>query len=218
MKNKTSKKGFTLAEMVICIAIVGAISAVAMFSYTQFSDNLNLSSASQEIALEIRQAQIYGVSVKENAVGSGVFTSGYGFQASLSDPTSYYIFVDLNNNGKYDGGPNCSASPECVEKISLRNSVSITGICGMAFGGVSVSCPLDAAIKTMNIVFLRPDPTALIRFLNISNNFYVGGGIYQPNINCPTCGTFQTGQIVLTSAGGKTANIIIQNTGQVSIQ
>jgi len=204
-----SKKGFTLIEMMICIAIVGIISTVVMFSYSAFSDSLALSSAGQEIAVEVRQAQVYGLSVKENTVGgSGQFNNGYGVHISLDDPTNYYIFVDLANpipNNKYDGNSTCAPGGECVEKMSLRSGVSITAICGAAFGN-TVSCPLSASIRAMDIIFVRPNPDAQIRFLISGGSFYQSGG------------TFQTGQIILTSAGGKTMKLTIQNTGQISLQ
>jgi prepilin-type N-terminal cleavage/methylation domain-containing protein len=198
--------GFTLAELAVCTAIVAMIAAVALFIYTNFSDSLNLSSAGQELSLEIRQAQTYGLSVKEVTVGSGQFTNGYGIHVSLDDPSDYYIFVDQNGNGKYDGSTTCTPGGECVEKMSFRNSVSITSICGAAFGGGSLVCPPNASVRAMDIIFLRPNPDAQIRFVNSDGSLYSGGG------------TFQTGQITLTSLGGRTANVVIQNTGQISTQ
>jgi Tfp pilus assembly protein FimT len=159
------KNGFTLAEMIISVSIVFLISSVALFSYSAFSDGLNISSAAQELSLEIRQAQIYGLAVKEKTVGSGQFANGYGIHISLDDPTNYYIFVDQNNNNKYDGDTTCAPGGECVEKNSLRNGVSVTVICGAAFGG-AVSCPLNPSIRSMDVMFLRPNPDAQIRFLN----------------------------------------------------
>ena len=204
--NYIFKKGFTFLEVMVCITIVGLIAAVSMFSYSAFSDNIALSSAGQEIAVEIRQAQIYGLSVKESTTGSGQFVSGYGIHVSLDDPSNYYIFVDQNNNNKYDGNTTCLAGGECVEKMPLRNSVSITAICGAAFGGGLLVCPPNSSVRAMDVIFLRPDPDANVRFVNSDGTLYSGGG------------TFQTGQITLTSTRGKTVNVIIQNTGQISVQ
>ena len=204
--NYILKKGFTFLEVMVCITIVGLIATVAMFSYSAFSDNIALSSAGQEVAAEIRQAQIYGLSVKESTTGGGQFVSGYGIHVSLDDPTDYYIFVDQNSNNKYDGDTTCSPGGECVEKMPLRNSVSITAICGAAFGGGSLVCPPNPSVRAMDVIFLRPNPDAHVRFVNLDGTLYSGGG------------TFQTGQITLTSARGKTVNVTIQNTGEISVQ
>lgn len=208
MKKNFFKKGFTILELMICIVIIGMIAAVAMFSYSAFSDSLAISSAGQELSLEIRQAQIYGLSVKENTGSTcgNTFCAGYGIHISLDDPTDYYIFVDQNGNNKYDGTTNCAASSECVEKVPFRNNISITSICGATFGGGSLVCPPNASVRVMDILFLRPNPDANIRFVNSDGTFYGGGGV------------FQTGQITLTSVRGKTSNVVIQNTGQISVQ
>lgn len=206
MQNKKFKKGFTLLEVMVCITIVGLIAGIAMFSYSAFSDNIALSSAGQEIAVEIRQAQIYGLSVKESVVGSGQFSNGYGVHISLDDPSSYYIFVDQNGNNKYDGGTICTSGGECVEKMSLRNNISITAVCGAAFGGGTLTCPPGPNVRSMDVLFLRPDPDAAIRFVNSDGTLYGAGGV------------FQTGQITLSSPRGKIIHVIIQNTGQISVQ
>lgn len=198
-------KGFTLIELLVSISIITVIMSVVLFSYGVFNDTLVLNSAVQEISIAIRQAQIYGLSVKEN-VGSTcgtTFCAGYGIYFNLDDKTNYYIFVDQNNNSKYDGDSTCAAGSECIEKDTLRNGIKISGICGKAFLG-SMTCPVDASVKSLNVTFLRPIPDAIIRFTNVSNV------IYGP--------VFQTGRIDLTSPKGKTASITIENTGQISVQ
>src|SRR3990167_1379889 len=98
-KNITKYKsgaGFTLIELMVSISIVSVIMTVVLFTYSSFNDSLALSAAGQEVASAVRQAQTYGLSVKEFSVGSEQFTSGYGIYFDpVSDPTNYYIFVDI---------------------------------------------------------------------------------------------------------------------------
>ncbi len=198
-------KGFTLLEMMVVLAIVSVIMAVVLFGYSAFSQNLSLSSAIQEMSVAIRQAQTYGLSVKESTVGASKFSAGYGLYFTTTDPSNYYIFTDVNNDQKYDGGANCASSGDClVEKVTLRNRVTITGLCGVVFGATTLVCPPGANVVGMTVVFLRPNPEAAIRFINNDNTFYGG--------------TFQTGKITVSSQQGRTSFITIENTGQVSVQ
>ena len=57
--------GFTLIEMLVSIGIVSLIMAVVFFNYGTFNDDLALTSAGQELSIAVRQAQSYGLSVKE---------------------------------------------------------------------------------------------------------------------------------------------------------
>jgi prepilin-type N-terminal cleavage/methylation domain-containing protein len=83
-------KGFTLLEMMVVLAIVSVIMAVVLFGYSAFSQNLSLSSAIQEMSVAIRQAQTYGLSVKESTVGASKFSAGYGLYFTTT-ATSYRI-------------------------------------------------------------------------------------------------------------------------------
>jgi len=201
-----TKHGFTLAEVMVTISIVSIIMTVVLFSYREFSDKLALSAAGQEIAIAIRQAQTYGLSVKEVVSGGGNFDSAYGiYFDSTNNNTNknYYIFADapiaLPNpigNKEYDVLSGCgSGSTECVEKFTLRDGVFISSIS---------DCP---AARSMHITFFRPNPDAYIKFLN--------------NGNQPACSTANSGAdsggIVLESPKGKKLTLTILNTGQVSI-
>src|ERR1035437_10135833 len=157
MINQIFKKenGFTLIETLIVVAIVGIIMGVVLFGYKSYNDNIVLSSAGQEMAITIRQAQSYGLSVKQVA-NTGDFNTNYGISFDLSNPASYYIFADKNGNGKYDGDLNCSVGTECVEKDDLKGKVTIVSFCATDQFAVE-TCPIPA-VKSISIIFKRPDP------------------------------------------------------------
>ena len=194
--------GFTLVEMLVSVSVLGLIMSVALYNYGTFNDDLVLSSAGQEIAIAMRQAQTYGLTVKEVSTHGGVFSSAYGIYFDTdTEPTSYYIFADTNSNFKFENGNGCGsgAGPtECVEKFNLRNGVKVTDVCNQS------ACSGVLGVKMMDVTFLRPNPDARIYFSNSSGVILAGPSL--------------TGKIILTSPKGKSLTITVESTGQVSVE
>lgn len=186
-------KAFTILELLVSTSIIGVILSVVFWNYAGFNDNLAISGAAQEMAIAVRQAQTYGINVKETAVSSNLFSSSYGIYFSSSIPNSYRIFVDLNGNNVYDSG-------ESIEQVSLRNGVTISGACD------ATNCPPSspAGITGVSITFLRPSPDARIYFTNSSG--------------ASVAGPVNSTRIRLTSPKSKIMYVNIEVTGQVTIQ
>lgn len=197
------KRGFTLTELLVTVSIVAVIMSVILFSYSTFNDNLTVSSATQEISVATRQTQIYGLSVKESGSATGVFTVGYGIYFSLDDSQNYYLFVDQNNNGKYDGTSTCTSGGECIQKIPIRSGVRVSSFCGATFSS-GLACPPSGTIRSMHITFVRPSVDARIKFFDSAGAQY--GSL------------FQTGRVNLSSNKGKIGTVTVENTGQISVQ
>ncbi|MEQ1561483.1 MAG: type II secretion system protein [Nitrospira sp.] len=199
MKINYLSKAFTLIEILTSVAILTVIMSVVIFNYSKFNNNIALSSAGQEITVAVRQAQVYGLSVKETSTGSGQFNTAYGIHFQPSDPTNYYVFADKNGNSVYDVGGGCgSVNTECIEKFSLKNGVKIFDICNES------SCsPLPGQNK-LNILFKRPETNAIIYF---GNNFGVNSS-----------GPYQTGKIILISPNSKESTITVESTGYILTQ
>lgn len=196
-----SKRGFSLVEVLISVSIVGVILATILFNYGTFNDQLAISAGAQEIAIILRQAQTYGLTVKEVEVGGGGFSSAYGVYLDFStDSSNYYLFVDKDGDRKYDVGSGCGsgAATECITRFSLRNSVRISSICDK-----DNNCPPGTSQK-LHVTFLRPNPDATIIFANSSDVTQSVSPL--------------TGKIRLTSLKGSTATITIESTGQISVQ
>lgn len=190
------KKAFSLVELLVSISIISVIMTVVFWNYGGFNDNLAVSGAAQEMAIAIRQAQAYGINVKETGVNSNVYSSAYGiyFDSSASSNTYYRIFVDLDGDGSYDSG-------ESVEVVNLRNNVKITGVCN------ATTCPPSAppaGITGLSITFLRPNPDARINFTNNSATIISG--------------PVNSARIQLSSPKNKVVYVSIEVTGQVTIQ
>lgn len=192
------KEGFTLVEMMVSLSIVTLIMTTVLFSYSSFSDRLALSSAGQELALAVRQAQTYGLTVREVKSTPGVFDKAYGVFFDTNDSSNYYLFADslsAANNTYESGSGNCaSVTTECIEKFTLRNGITVSNICNES------ACPPSFSTK-MHITFLRPNPDARIYFTGTN----------------PMVGPSLTGKVILTSPRGRTLTVTIESTGQVFV-
>lgn len=144
-------RGFSIIDLLVSMSIVTLIMSVVLFSYRTFGNKLAVKAASQEIAVAVRQAQVYGTSVKEVSKGIGDFNIGYGVSFDTTVPGQYYIFADKNNNGLYDGDSTCTPGGECVEKNLIRNSAGVTGLCGIDTSRIQ-TCPPTNATR-LSIVF-----------------------------------------------------------------
>lgn len=177
---KKYKKGFTVIELLVAIAVITLLSSIPFFGYRVFSNKVALAASVQDMALSIRQAQTNALSAKESSPGSGNFNSGQGVYFDITDPTSYYIFVDKNGNGKYDVGSGCgSSNTECISQNKISNGVTMSSFCGMDLAGNNACPPTNS--RALTILFTRPNPDALIQFTdssgNIISNSYRGAQI-----------------------------------------
>lgn len=78
------RRGFSLVEMLVAMAIMILIIVGALMSNSRFSNDLELTNLAYDIAFTIREAQAYGLSVKEWKNTSGInnndFNAGYGIR------------------------------------------------------------------------------------------------------------------------------------------
>lgn len=200
------KKGFTILEMIVVVTIVSLIAGVVLFNYRSFTQRLALSAASQEIAVAVRQAQVYGRSVKNVTQGSGDFGVAFGVDFNIGpNSNSYYIlFADKDGNGVYNGTSACLPTSECVEKNLIRNGAIIAQICGAIGTGVP-NCSVSGA-RSIAITFLRPDREAYIYFSDGLGN-RLGNTAY-------TSGQIKLGD----SSGNMQASVVVNSIGQILTQ
>src|SRR3989338_5533346 len=101
-------RGFTLIELIVVSAIILAISTFILFQQSKFNSATLLRSLTYSMALSVRQAQVYGTSVRgftPQSGGAATFGSGYGIQfpAITVVPYQYYLFADSSAGPGNDG-------------------------------------------------------------------------------------------------------------------
>ena len=189
--------GFTLIELLMVISIMTLITSVVLFNHSRFSGGVILENLAYDIALTVRQAQFFGINVRETSLGGGGFDSGYGVYFDKSNPTSFIFFADTNNNHYYDG------IPELIEIYNIIQGNHIIYLC------VDSGCvnPESSTVDEIQVTFRRPDPNAFIKTESVAD---CGAGASD------SCGS---ANIYISSLGGNIPNRIVSvsSTGQISI-
>jgi prepilin-type N-terminal cleavage/methylation domain-containing protein len=204
-KNSTTR-AFTLIELLVVIAIFTIITSIAIFDQGKLNSQVLLTNLTYDTALSIREAQSYGVGVRQADPNnlSGNFQSGVGvfFDTNpsgidLSDNQSVIIF---NNPNSTIDNPDVTFSSESnrLREYHFQNQRGnyIYAIC---------QNPSDCLGQTthprLRIMFFRPNPEPV---------FYLND---DPD---PTTGPFY---IVLRSADASLCSVIVVNSsGQVNIE
>jgi prepilin-type N-terminal cleavage/methylation domain-containing protein len=205
-----SNKGFSLVELMVVIGIFALISGVVVFDYGRFSSNLIVTNLAYEGALAVRQAQVYGISVKQTKAAQG--TGGVSLDASygvwFENPASgglnqnFYLFADAvgGTTNKFDRDINGNNIEE-EESFSMNGSNTISKFCVTNSG--ATSCSSDGRIDSISIIFKRPEPNAKI-YAYKGETTVVNGG--------------SKAEIIFTSGrGDKKARMTVTSTGQISV-
>jgi hypothetical protein len=172
--------------MVVVTGIIMVLAAVLLVRNSAYGGSIILRSLAYDVALSFREAQTYGISVRQS---NGTFSSGYGVEVRTGSPTDYLLYTDTDNTGFYSG------STELVNKYTLKSGYTIVDLCYTPAGGTSEVC----GAQKLDVTFHRPEPDAYIRVNDLSA------------LN-------QQGRIKLASPDGTVISIIIQATGQISVE
>lgn len=181
-------RAFSLIELLVAVSIFLVISTVILANHSRFNSSVLLGSLAYDVALSVREAQVFGLSVRQF---SSSFQVGYGLR--FSGNNSYIFFVDTNGNKKYDDGVD-----SIVRSYALSRGHTILRFCGITAAALEECSDSATPITNLDIVFFRPDPDAII-----SSN--------EP-------GVYSSGKVVITSPGGDTRTVNIASTGQISVQ
>lgn len=202
-------RGFTLVELLVVSLIIILITAFVLFRQNKFNSSTLMRSLSYGVALSIRQAQVYGVSVRESAANSNVFASGYGVHfgnSGLVDLTHYLIFADVNGNGEYAAG-------EELPRFTIGNGRGtdylIKNICAHHIASDADQCSsgTSATISSLTIYFRRPNPDAC--FSTALNNTACAVGATP---------VYDYAYVqLMTPTGADYRTVKVTNTGQIAV-
>ena len=193
MKKNRALCGFTILELIVVIAIMVTVSSLVLANYPGFNERLAVRRQAEEIASNVRQAQSYGLGVKE--FGSNDFP-GYGvyFQSNVID--SYVLFADSVRNLTYD-----ALSNEKIKDLPILGNVRIYDLCANQKQSPAGPCGL----ASLTVVYTRPVPIVSLK-----------GG------SSPLCagasGSWCDIEIKIRGSRGTTRTIVIWLSGQINIE
>lgn len=197
-KSAADERGFSLIELIVVTGILALISSLVLVNNNRFGGEILLKNLAYDVALSVREAQIYGIAVRR--FGSSDFGAGYGVYFNRDTPSTYILFADvfpsMAGNGLYDPGQG-----EIVESMSIHGGFRIVNVCGVPAGAAEENCELS----TLNVLFKRPDPDAFISANDVS-------GIENPSA------LYERGRIIFESPRGDQASVIVEATGQIAVQ
>ncbi len=195
MKKKGVLGGFTVLEMIIVMAIMITIVSLVLANYSGFNERLGVRQAAEEIASSGRQAQAYGLGVREFCKGGSCDFPGYGlhflrFASAGVSATSYIFFADNKiKNLQYD------APDEKINDVLIQRSAYISDICANQKQNPAGPCGL----LTLDVVYLRPAPSVNLRSASFA-------------------GEIKDAEIEISGFRGTKKTIIFWLSGQISIE
>lgn len=199
------QRGFTLTELIVVVTIATVILTTLVIQQSKWNDHLAVNVQAYELAMMIRQAQVYSLGVREYPGGAGDnFNIGYGIHFGSGPGNGlmqYIFFADKNRNGKYD-----SVDNEEIEIKTFTRGVTIQRFCGVkSVGNENERCHEgEGNVRYINITFLRPEPKSNVVFLNASGEN--SAIMIEPAV-----------VVYLKSANNKIASVRVEANGQVSI-
>ncbi|MEX0652403.1 MAG: prepilin-type N-terminal cleavage/methylation domain-containing protein [Candidatus Paceibacterota bacterium] len=192
LHKKKKNRGFSMVELVVTTGIMLMITSVVLVNHAAFGGNILVGALAYDVGLSIRQAQVFGLSVREFGVGTGTFDIGYGVHFDIDSNTSYRIFADVDKNNTFD------VSDGTEEVFSIGQGFSIAKVCATSVASIELCSDVDD-ISTLDITFIRPDPDALIR------------------VNGDAATVYQSARVVVRSPKGNERQVTVESTGQISI-
>ncbi len=207
---KGGKRGFSLVELIIAVAIFVTLSATFLFNYGSFDRRVTVDILAHQIAEWIHDSQVSAMSIRRAGTDQTKFP-GYGLHFDLATPNKFIYFADLDGNRSYaplSGNQQCGdPSLECEQIITLLQGNIVSALCGnVSSGGTSVPCasaipgnPSLYTTNTVDVVFARPNPFDATLFGDATT-------------------AYSQVEITVSSPKGYRHTITVWTTGQVSVR
>ena len=187
----TKNSGFTILELLVCIAIFAFMTAFLIAKYGTFNQSVLLTNLAYDTAITIRSAQTFGLGVlgSSASAASQNFAYSYGVHFDLEHPQTFSMLF-------YDPSTYDTIGTNSV--YTMKPQYQITSLC---VGSGPDDCPLSPAVTFLDILFVRPNPDAIII----------------PNENTSISTLPSYAEVVFTAIDGSTKKIIVRSTGEVAV-
>lgn len=194
----SSSKGFTLIELMVTVGIFVFMTALILAKYNSFYSGTLFKNLAYDIALTIRQAQTYGISVKVADVPDDRnFNSAYGVRFNTGSLKQFSLSA-------YDkaGSAYTQRTDANLRNFNIKQGAKIKEIC---VGTSANSCDLlsdqSGNPTILDIVFQRPNPEAI---------FCTSDGA--------SCTTIKYIKITLVASDNVTLHTVsVNNVGQITV-
>ncbi len=193
MRYQSNNKAFTLIEMITVIAIFAVISATVIANYRDFGHKTMLKNLAYSIALNIKEAQVSGLTGRSFGIDSNDYYATYGNYFNINDNKRVVFFKDRPSVGekfKFDG--ELEEIPQ--NSLDILQGNHIYALCVYNLSNPNTCIP----VHQLHISFQRPQPDAWIY--------------------SETSGPHPRASIELRSRQGESVYIIVESTGQISVQ
>ncbi len=179
-------------------AIIVVVSGVVLANNSQFGGVVVLENLAYDVALSVRQAQVYGISVAR--FGEDTFSAGYGISFNLSSPTTYALYADVypseGGDGLFEPDQN-----ELVQLSTFNRGYRIADICTTSSLGVE-TC---GSTSRLDVLFKRPEPDAWLSANGNSCTLSTGACVASATVR-------------LASPRGDTVSVVVDANGQISVR
>lgn len=165
-KYTNPQTGFTLIELLICAAIITVITSIVLVRFNAFDGTVLLKSLAYEVAMSVREAQIYSLSVMNT--GGGNFRYPYGLSFSPGN-TSYlfFRFADTSARPYNDIAETDPDVTEVIRTLTLNNAMETYRVC-IKRTSIAEDCRTSGGI--LDISFRRPEFSAIFNASWLATN------------------------------------------------
>lgn len=186
----SGSRGFTMVELLVSITIMVLITAGLVVQSSRSRSDLGLTNEAYDVALLVREAQVFGTAVREGE--SDDFNKRYGVSFDMYGPGTVVLFRDDDMDGRF------LSQDEYVKQVILKAGNTIERVCGELASG-DRHCSDNGDIHELTVYFQRPALDALIHGFDGNHEY-------------------QTAEIKLSTRDGKVRYIDILGTGQISVR
>lgn len=171
MKKVVRKKGFSVIELVVVISIFGIMTSISMFNYNGQKRSLEATDLAQDLALTIRQAQVYGISASGKNIGGA---EGFDPDSTFGGENAFDITQDKSIRGVAiflgdnkvilfeDNNRDYSYNKD-IDRIIDERRITYVNTSFLSFV-LKDSSEVEKDAGRVDIVFERPYPDAIISY------------------------------------------------------